>query len=134
MNLFLLFAMLYLVAQAPVPTTGQAPNGTAANCQHKNAATDRGKCPTLPVSSTSKIIGTPTGKTETDKAADYDDQPTVNITNPAPMLGPWHWYEQIAWAFNIALTITGIVAVDMRGELSQQRRTRLKPRCVASRL
>jgi len=111
MNWLSLFATLLLITQTPVPTTGQAPNGTAANCQDNNAATDGGKCPTLPVSPTSKIIGTPTGKTETDKTADYDDQPAINITNPAPVPGPWHWYEQIAWAFNITLTITGIVAV-----------------------
>jgi hypothetical protein len=109
MNWFSLFAVILLVAQTPMPTTGKAANISTGNSPTQNQSADRSQNPSLPsVAARTKDSNGPTFKSDSDKDPDSNDQPTINITNPAPVPIPWGWHEHAIFWANLILAIVGI--------------------------
>jgi hypothetical protein len=109
MNMFSLFAVLLLVTQASVPTTGKAANNGTRNSHTQNEGTDGGKNPaaTLVSLHTKEGYGT-TLKTDAEKYPADNNQSSINITNVVPVPVAWGKREWAIWGANLALALVGI--------------------------
>lgn len=104
MNLFSLFAVLLIVTQAPVPTSGQAPNNTAQNTSKKEANGNDDKKPLLPSRAVVKPnAATPAPKPDASEQHGESQQNAVSIVETPSVPVVWTRHEKIAWGVNLAL-------------------------------
>jgi hypothetical protein len=109
MNWFSLFAMLLLVTQASVPSSGKAVNNSTHNSRPQNEGTDGGKNPATELVSlhTKEGYGA-TLKADAEKYPADNNQSSINVTNPAPVPVAWGKREWAIWGANLALAVVGI--------------------------
>ena len=109
----LVLAVLLAVAQTLTPTPRQTTDIGANQYEKPNKGTNSGKNPSIavpPKAKTNEKSSCP-GEDKRDDCRYFQDGPTINITNPAPMPISWGWRERIAWWANPALALFGFFGV-----------------------
>ncbi|WP_184223356.1 hypothetical protein [Granulicella aggregans] len=127
MNLLCTLAVLLAVTQAPVPTSGKATNHGVRDGHTQNQNANTGEKPSVPaLASITKDKNGPSLETHSDQHSTDLNQPTINITNPAPVPIPWGWREWTVWGGNLAVAIVGLggIGVAIATLLKLERQTK----------
>jgi hypothetical protein len=64
-----------------------------------------------PIPEAKKTDDGPALKSYSSESPADEERTSISITNPAPMPIPWHWYEKVAWGFNIGLVVVGVAGI-----------------------
>ena len=119
----LILVVLLAVTHAFVPVLGQTTDSAASNSQKQADSRNQDQKPAPAVSrvksqdKSSSIQGT-----ESNKRPDDYQQPTINVTNPAPMPESWSWHDKIAWGASLLLLV--VAAVTLRWFIIQNNATK----------
>jgi len=119
----LILVVLLAVTHAFVPVLGQTTDSAASNSQKQADSRNQDQKPAPAVSrvksqdKSSSIRGT-----ESNKRPDDYQQPTINVTNPAPMPESWSWHDKIAWGASLLLLV--VAAVTLRWFIIQTNATK----------
>jgi hypothetical protein len=99
-----ILAVIFAVAQAPVPASGQASDKSAQSAPKKKANGDTDKKPLLPSGAVVKPnAAAPAPKPEASEQHGDNQQNAVSIVETPSVPVVWSLHEKIAWGVNLAL-------------------------------
>jgi hypothetical protein len=111
LKLLAVIAMVFAIAQAPVPTTGKASDNSTNNRRQASQSAKYGKTPPQTASPiTAQNNSSNSLKSESDNTSAYNQQGSINITNGAPVPVPWSLPKLAVWLGWLAnLVLTGFL-------------------------
>jgi hypothetical protein len=107
-----ILAVVLAVAQASMPILGQTANSSTSNGQKQDNGGNSDKNPSqkaVPV--VGQDESSPIQQSEPKETPSYYQQPTINITNPTPVLESWSWHDKVAWGAGLLLLVVGSVTL-----------------------
>jgi hypothetical protein len=108
-------AVVFAIAQAPIPITGKTSDNGAHDHKDKSATANTGANPSAPIPLVrTQDNGSGSLKSESDNASPDNHQGAVNVTNMAPMSVPWSlpsWAIWLGWFANLVLAGVGFSGV-----------------------
>jgi hypothetical protein len=105
-------AVVLSVAQATMPTSGQASNKGATGPKKQDQSVKQNENPsptTTPISVKNESDGA--DQSISNKASDHDQRSAINIANSAPMSETWSWHDKLLWIANLIFAAVGIGGV-----------------------
>jgi hypothetical protein len=107
-----ILAVLLSILQTPIPVPGQTANQTTPEGKKQDNEGKGRNYPRQTTPSASKPEDNSHNlKPEPRTGSDAYQQPSINITNPAPAPVPWPLHDQILWLANLILAGVGICGV-----------------------
>jgi hypothetical protein len=122
---WLALAVVFAVAQTPVPTSGQTPSQNTTEGHKQSTPADRGEHPAgdAPAIPPNADAGG-ANQTHPNQGADGDDHSTIFVSESTPVPETWHWWEIAGLIVNFAVACVAIrgvfIALDTLGKLERQ--------------
>jgi hypothetical protein len=109
-----ILAVVFAIAQAPIPATGKAADKSTSNSHKQTEPANDSKHPPANIAAaTREPEGSRENQSKTQKPADYDSQTTITVSEPAPVPVTWHWYEALAWIANLVVAGVAVWGIGM---------------------
>jgi hypothetical protein len=109
-NRLVIVAVLLTLTQVFLPIFGQTADSVAPNGQKQGDSRNQNKKPSAAVSA---VLGqnNSTRIQKPEERPANNEQSTINIINPAPVLESWSWHDKVAWGASLLLLLVAAVTL-----------------------